>query len=80
VEQVYPVPPLRTPHLSHMLNPKSLCKYEAVQLFIERAQVRKSTFNLTDQNAKFVVHICHQLDGIPLAIELAAAPGSCNVS
>jgi tetratricopeptide (TPR) repeat protein len=50
-----------------------LSQYEAVRLFIERAESTLPTFSLTPHNAAWVVQICRRLDGIPLAIELAAA-------
>lgn len=53
--------------------PESLDQYEAVGLFVERARAANSNFRLTPQNAAAVMEICARLDGIPLAIELAAA-------
>src|SRR5207237_393603 len=50
-----------------------LSGYEAVQLFVERAVAAKSSFIVNSANAASVMQICHRLDGIPLAIELAAA-------
>jgi len=52
---------------------KALDRYESVRLFIERARAVKSDFTLTEQNALPIAHVCQRLDGIPLAIELAAA-------
>jgi predicted ATPase/class 3 adenylate cyclase len=52
---------------------KSLMDYEATRLFVERATKAEPQFRLTETNASFVTQICHRLDGIPLAIELAAA-------
>jgi predicted ATPase len=51
----------------------SLSRYEAVRLFVERAQAVSSSFEITADNAPAVVQVCERLDGIPLAIELAAA-------
>ncbi len=51
----------------------SLADSESTQLFVERARAANSKFSLTDSNASAVTQICHRLDGIPLAIELAAA-------
>src|SRR5262249_28112726 len=52
---------------------ETLTQFEAVRLFIERACAATSTFSVTNQNAPAVAQVCHRLDGIPLAIELAAA-------
>src|SRR5262249_9737113 len=52
---------------------EELTQYEAVRLFITRAQAAKTDFTVTDANAPAVAEICYQLDGLPLAIELAAA-------
>ena len=51
----------------------TLPQYEAVRLFVERAQTALPGFRLTNDNALAVAQVCHQLDGIPLALELAAA-------
>src|SRR5436309_1987439 len=50
-----------------------LARSEAVRLFVERASQARPGFRLTTDNVEAVVHICHRLDGIPLAIELAAS-------
>jgi predicted ATPase/class 3 adenylate cyclase len=72
-EREYPVLPLGLPQ-RHPLPPlEQLSQYEAVRLFIERAQAVKPDFTIDDGNAPAVVEICHRLDGLPLAIELAAA-------
>ena len=51
----------------------SLADSESTQLFVDRARAANSNFKLTDANASAIAQICHRLDGIPLAIELAAA-------
>jgi predicted ATPase/class 3 adenylate cyclase len=73
VEQAYDVPPLAVPDPRALPDLAALSKYEAVALFIERAQAVKPDFNLTAENAPAVAAICARLDGLPLAIELAAA-------
>ncbi len=73
-EQVYAVPPLAVPP-EHRLDPvpaESLA-YEAIQLFVERARAARADFHLTEASAATVGEICRRLDGLPLAIELAAA-------
>ena len=72
-EQEYPVPPMALPDADHLPPVEQLHDYEAIALFLERARGAKPDFELTDQNAEAVVRICHRLDGLPLAIELAAA-------
>ena len=67
------VPSLSLPPLHRRPPAAHLMQSEAVRLFVERALARVPTFTVTDQNAAAVLHICTQLDGIPLAIELAAA-------
>jgi predicted ATPase/class 3 adenylate cyclase len=69
-ERVYPVPPLRLPEQSDRA---LLAVNEAVSLFVARALAATGDFALTERNASDVVAICRQLDGLPLAIELAAA-------
>lgn len=72
-ELVYRVPSLSLPDLREPLTPESLAEHESVQLFAERAVQVQRNFAVTDQNAAAIASICHRLDGIPLAIELAAA-------
>jgi predicted ATPase/class 3 adenylate cyclase len=69
----WPVPPLSLPDPRARPPIESLPAYEAVQLFLERAAAAAPSFALTPQNAEAVAAICHRLDGIPLAVELAAA-------
>ncbi len=71
-EQIFPVAPLAVPNPGDEPNPGQLSQYAAVRLFLERAVAVKPTFHLTDANAVTVAEICRRLDGIPLAIELAA--------
>ncbi|HXT35037.1 MAG TPA: tetratricopeptide repeat protein [Chloroflexota bacterium] len=72
-EHRYRVPPLSVPDPEHLPSPELAGSYEAVRLFVARAQERRDTFTLTAANARTVAEICARLDGIPLAIELAAA-------
>ncbi|MFW9956159.1 MAG: tetratricopeptide repeat protein [Candidatus Thorarchaeota archaeon] len=72
-ERELPVPPLAIPPLTHFSQLQPLSQYSAVQLFIQRAQAVKPDFSVTNENAPAVAEICHRLDGLPLAIELAAA-------
>ena len=67
------VPSLTLPDLRRLLDVESLSRYESARLFVERAAAVKPTFTLTEQNAPAVARVCYRLDGIPLAIELAAA-------
>jgi predicted ATPase/class 3 adenylate cyclase len=73
-EYIFPLSPLALPDDPlKKLSAEQLTQYEAVQLFIERAQAVKPGFQVTDENAPVVAGICTRLDGLPLAIELAAA-------
>ncbi|MDQ6693046.1 MAG: tetratricopeptide repeat protein [Chloroflexota bacterium] len=72
-EHEFPVPPLALPDIRHLPPLERLAQYEAVRLFIERATALKPDFSLITQNAPAVAEICVRLDGLPLAIELAAA-------
>ncbi len=71
-EKTYRCPPLFTPDPQSQPSFSMLAQSEAVRLFTERAQAVSSSFRLTEANAPAVLRICSQLDGIPLAIELAA--------
>lgn len=72
-EQEYPVPPLALPDLRHLREPEAVAQSEAVALFTERATSAKPGFRLTRENAPVVAEITARLDGLPLAIELAAS-------
>jgi predicted ATPase len=63
---------LETPPFWTHINATEALKFEAVQLFVERAAATMNKFDLTDADAASACRICHELDGIPLAIELAA--------
>lgn len=69
----WPVPPLSAPKLQGTPSSEKLAGYESVRLFVERARGRDPAFSLSPQNAPAVAEICGRLEGIPLAIELAAA-------
>jgi predicted ATPase/DNA-binding CsgD family transcriptional regulator/predicted negative regulator of RcsB-dependent stress response len=72
-EQRFGAPPLALPGVTDALPPDALTAYGAISLFVERARFVNVDFALNDQNAAAVVEICRRLDGLPLAIELAAA-------
>jgi non-specific serine/threonine protein kinase len=73
-ERRYVAPSLSLPAPNQATaTPAGLAEYEAITLFVARARTRVSSFTLSNANASTVVSICRQLDGIPLAIELAAA-------
>jgi predicted ATPase/class 3 adenylate cyclase len=72
-EQEYPVPPLMTLPEGPVITAERVSQYEAVRLFIERAVAVKPEFTVTNANAPAIAQICARLDGLPLAIELAAA-------
>jgi predicted ATPase/class 3 adenylate cyclase len=71
-EQEFAVPPLAVPD-SRLLSPDALTLYPSVELFLQRAVNVKVDFTLTEENAPAVAEICRRLDGLPLALELAAA-------
>ena len=72
-ERNWPVPPLSLPDAAGQLSAAALSEYDAVKLFEQRAQLIRPSFALSDENAAAVLHVCTRLDGLPLAIELAAA-------
>jgi len=72
-EITYLVQSLDLPDVEHLPSTETLSQYEAVKLFIDRATSVAPSFNVTNENAPALAQICHRLDGIPLAIELAAA-------
>jgi predicted ATPase len=72
-EHEYAVPPLTLPDPHHLASLDRLLQSEAVQLFLVRAQAVKADFAVTNDNAAPIAAICARLDGLPLAIELAAA-------
>jgi predicted ATPase/class 3 adenylate cyclase len=67
------VPSLALPHPAHLAAPAELLEVEAVRLFVERARAAQPQFALVERQAATVAAICRRLDGIPLALELAAA-------
>ena len=72
-EKVVAIPPLELPTLRPVPALDRLVQFEAVRLFIDRAMAVKADFSVTNANAPAVAEICHRLDGLPLAIELAAS-------
>ena len=72
-EQEFPVPPLGLPDRKVATSLAALSQFEAVRLFIERAVALKPDFQATNENAPAIAGICERVDGLPLAIELAAA-------
>ena len=72
-EYALPLTPLATPLGSHPSSLEQLAQYAAVRLFAERVQAAKPDFSLTSENASDIAELCRCLDGLPLAIELAAA-------
>lgn len=72
-EREYPIPLMRIPDPQQLPPLDEMIQYEAVQLFIDRAQAVKADFAVNEENAPAVAEICCRLDGLPLAIELTAA-------
>ena len=72
-EREFAVSPLPLPDLKHLPTSDDLAQYAACALFVQSAQAIKSDFHLTEANARSIAEICIHLDGLPLAIELAAA-------
>ena len=72
-EREYPVPPLGVPDPKHLPDLEQFSAFESVALFVERAMAVRPDFAITSANAPAVAEICVRLDGLPLAIELAAA-------
>jgi predicted ATPase len=72
-EHEFVVPPLALPDATHLPNLAELARFPSVALFLQRAQTVNPAFQLTTANARAVAEICVYLDGLPLAIELAAA-------
>jgi predicted ATPase len=72
-ETLFAVPPLSLPDPHHLQAAEGLPHYEASRLFVERARMVRPDFSVTGGNAMTIAQICYRLDGMPLAIELAAA-------
>ncbi len=72
-EREYPVPPFDLPDADQHLSLREVFGNDAVQLFVDRARAVQPAFALTEENTQHVAAICRRLDGLPLAIELAAA-------
>ena len=72
-EREFPVPPLLLPDPAALPDAEAVSQFEAVMLFIDRAVAARPDFVVTNENAPAVAEICYRLDGLPLAIELAAS-------
>jgi predicted ATPase/DNA-binding XRE family transcriptional regulator len=72
-ENLFEVPPLTVPHPQNLPDLHRLSMYEGIRLFGARARAIRPDFKVTEENAGSVVAVCHRLEGLPLAIELAAA-------
>lgn len=73
-EHLYPLSPLAIPGIHTHLSSEDLANVDSVRLLVDRARQIDPSFALTDENARHIARICTRLDGLPLAIELAAAP------
>ena len=76
-ERVYSIPPLELPDRLQHATLSELGETEAIRLFVDRARIAQPNFDLSDANVEPVVELCVRLDGLPLALELAAA--RCNL-
>ena len=72
-EATWAVPSLSVPGADYLPDPDNLARYESVRLFVDRTSAKLVAFALTPENARAVAEVCQKLDGVPLAIELAAA-------
>lgn len=72
-EHEYPLPPMSLPPAAPAYEPGHILEFEAVQLFVARARQHQPDFDVTSETAGPVVEICRRMDGLPLALELAAA-------
>lgn len=72
-ETLFRVPPLSLPDMRHKQSAEALAQYDAVRLFVDRAALLEPTFRVTKDNAPAIAQVCSRLDGMPLALELAAA-------
>ena len=71
-ERTYAVPPLAVPELSELPDAAHVAEFDAARLFVDRARAAAADFAVTDENAAAIAEVCIRLDGLPLAIELAA--------
>ena len=72
-EHAYPVPPMAVPDLGRLPSTAELERIESVRLFVQRASAARAGFALDEGNAESIAAVCRRLEGLPLAIELAAA-------
>jgi predicted ATPase len=72
-EQVWAVPPLDQPEPADSTSLETLHQVEGVRLFVERARASRPGFDLDERNARAIAQLCRMVDGLPLAIEVAAA-------